>query len=104
MPVQVMEIQDDAMVDIQVNKNYYVMCKVSLAYLFKENMDKGDKSENLEEIKDKTYGDMSDFQRIFYTLSLLVAEIERSAKKQEKTEEKEVLVPGDEGFIQPIQD
>ena len=104
MPVKVMEIKEDALVEIQVNRNYYAMCKASLAYLFKENMDKGKEAENLEEIKDKTYQEMSDFQRIFYTLSLLVAEIERSAKVQEKVEEKEVLVPGDEGFENPIQD
>lgn len=104
MPVKVMEIKEDALVDIQVNRNYYAMCKASLAYLFKENMDKGKEAENLEELKDKTYQDMSDFQRIFYTLSLLVAEIERSSKLQEKVEEKEVLVPGDEGFENPIQD
>jgi hypothetical protein len=66
-------------------------------------MDKGADAENLESIKDLTYPDMSDFQRTFYTLSLLVAEIERSAKVQEKVEEKEILVPGDEGYEPPIQ-
>jgi len=104
MPVKVMEIKDDALVEIQVNKNYYAMCKASLAFLFKQNMDKGKDAENLEELKDKTYFEMSDFQRLFYTLSLIVAEIERSSKLQEKVEEKEILAPGDEGYESPIQD
>ena len=103
MPVNVFEIKDDSLVDIKVNKNYYFMTKASLAYLFKLNMDKGADAENLESIKDLTYPDMSDFQRTFYTMSLLVAEIERSAKIQEKVEEKEILVPGDKGYEPPIQ-
>jgi hypothetical protein len=104
MPVKVSELKDDAIVDIQVNKNYYLMTKASLAYLFKLNMDKKEEAENLEEIKSKEYNDMSDFQRSFYTLSLLLAEIERCSKQQEKTIDTEVLVPGDEGYVAPIQD
>lgn len=103
MPVKVLEIKDDSLVDIKVNKNYYFMVKATLAYLFKLNMDRGTEADDLESIKDLTYTDMSDHQRSFYTLSLLLAEIERSAKVQEKVEEKEVLVPGDEGYESPIQ-
>ena len=103
MPVKVLELLDDSLVDIKVNKNYYFMTKASLAYLFKLNIDKGNDAEDLEKIKDLNYPDMSDFQRTFYTISLLVAEIERSAKLQEKVEEKEILVPGDEGYVNPIE-
>jgi hypothetical protein len=103
MPVKVLEVKDDSLVDIKVNKNYYFMTKASLAYLFKLNMDKGEEAEDLESIKDLKYPDMSDFQRAFYTLSLLVAEIERSAKLQDKVEEREILVPGDEGYVPPTQ-
>ena len=104
MAVNVKELKDDSIITVQVNKTYYLMTKASLAYLFKINMDKKEEAENLEEIKSKEYGDMSDFQRIFYTLSLLLAEIERCGKQQEKTIDTEVLVPGDEGYISPIAD
>jgi hypothetical protein len=40
-------------------------------------------------------------QRAFYTIVLLLAEIERQATANNLYQEKEVLEPGDEGYVEP---
>jgi hypothetical protein len=44
---------------------------------------------------------MDDLQKAFYTVSLLLAEIERQSIAANMFEEKEVLQPGDEGYVEP---
>ena len=60
-----------------------------------------DKDAYIKEILNKEYKDMDEAQRSFYTISLLLAEIEKVAKDKELYEEKEVLEPGDEGYVAP---
>ena len=50
------------------------------------------------------YEEMDAFERSFYTISLAVAEIERVAKEQNLYDEKEILEPGDEGYVEPTQE
>jgi len=52
----------------------------------------------------KSYADLDDLQRSFYTVALLLAEIETQAKATDQYEEKEILQPGDEGYVEPKQD
>jgi hypothetical protein len=102
MAVKVNELKDNAVVDIKVNKNYYLMVKASLFHLFTQlTSDNSQREEILKTIMEKKYDEMSDLQRTFYTLTLLITEIERSAKEQNLTEEKEVLLPGDPGYVEP---
>lgn len=103
MAIKVKEIKDDALITIQVNKNYYNMVKAASYYLITK-MEAEDKNAYIKETSVKPYQDLDDIQRSFYTLALLVAEIESKAKFENLYDEKEVLQPGDEGYVAPKQD
>jgi hypothetical protein len=53
---------------------------------------------------DGDYTKMDAYQRSFYTITLMLAEIERVAKEKKIFEEKDVLEPDDEGYTPPIQE
>jgi hypothetical protein len=104
MAIKVKELKDDAIVNVAVNKNFYMMVKNSLYYLFMLEKDPKVKEESLKKIKESSYEQLNDYERTFYCLSLLVAEIERVASTEKLYEEKEILEPGDEGYEKPKQD
>ena len=52
----------------------------------------------------KPYEELDDLQKSFYTIALLLAEIENQAKATDNYTEKEILVPGDEGYVPPSVD
>lgn len=103
MAVTVKELKDDAIVEIKVNKGYYLMTKALSYFLFQTITDDAEREESLKKIMTGKYEDMNDFERSFYTVTLLLAEIERSAKDQNQYIEKEILEPGDEGYVEPTQ-
>ena len=83
------EIKDDAVINIQVNKTYYMMVKALSLQLF-INVDVEDKDQYLKDLLSKEYKDLDDHQRSLYTVILLLAEIETQATKQDLYEEKEI--------------
>ena len=100
MAVKVKEMKDDAIVSIQVNKGYYQMVKALSFYLFTQF--KGDNKEAyLKEAIEKGYADLDDLQKSFYTVALLLGEIEKTAIAEGLVVEKEILQPGDEGYVEP---
>jgi hypothetical protein len=102
MALKVKEIKPDALISINVNKNFYMMTKALSYYLYHHILT--DKSEEyMKNIMTKKYEDLDDAQRSFYTVALLLAEIEHQAKTGNHIEEKEVLQPGDEGYVEPTQ-
>jgi hypothetical protein len=101
--VKVKEIKDGATLNITVNKNFYMMCKSLSFYLFQQIGEKQNE-DYLKDIMSKSYSDLDDLQKSFYTIALLLAEIEAQAKDSDQYEEKEILQPNDEGFIEPTQD
>jgi UDP-N-acetylmuramyl pentapeptide phosphotransferase/UDP-N-acetylglucosamine-1-phosphate transferase len=103
MAIKVKEINDDAVLSIKVNKSYYLMVKGLSYYLFTQ-IKQENKEEYLKEIMEGKYEDMDDLQRSFYTVTLLLAEIEKAAKDANLYTEKEILQPGDEGYVAPKQD
>ena len=74
-------IKDDALIDIKVNKTYYMMCKAALFTLFKTVHDKSNENAEdfIKEITSAGYEKLDENQRVFYTLTLLVGEIEKQA-------------------------
>ena len=104
MPVNVKELKDDAIISIKVNKNFYMMTKAVSFYLYQRVNEQKDAESYLKEIMTKSYEDLDDLQRSFYTIALLLAEIEKTAKDENLYNEKEVLVPGYEGYVEPTQD
>jgi hypothetical protein len=104
MAIKVKELQDDILIDIQVNKAYYMMLKGTLHYLFNLVQDEKNRAEALKVVMDGDYTKMDAYQRSFYTITLMLAEIERVAKEKKIFEEKDVLEPDDEGYTPPIQE
>lgn len=105
MAIKVKELKDDVIIDVKVNKSFYIMAKAASFYLLKQMgiEDKG--IDYIKEIMTKKYEDLSDVERTFYTIILVVAEIERKATSDNLYDEKEILEPGDEGYVAPtIQD
>lgn len=105
MPVKVKEIKDGAETTIKVNKNFYLMCKNILLFLFQE-YGPGDETrqESLERIMKGKYEDMNDFEKSFFTVSILIGEMEKNFVEAKQVEEKEVPVPGDPDFVAPTED
>jgi hypothetical protein len=99
--VKVKELKDDATLEITVNKNYYLMAKAaSLTIIQSLNIgEKGD--EYFKETITKNYQDLDPMQRAFYTIVLLLSEIEKTATEKNLYVEKEILEAGDEGYIEP---
>jgi hypothetical protein len=102
--IKAKELQDDAILDVKVNKSYYMMAKAaSFAILKSMNVpEKGD--EYLKDVMTKKYEDLDEMQRAFYTIVLLLAEVERQATQLNMFTEKEILEPGDEGYVAPTLD
>lgn len=101
MAIKVKELKDDAIIEIAVNKNYYLMAKAA-SYTIIQSLnieEKGD--EYLKETITKSYEDLDPIQRAFYTIVLLLSEIEKTATDKNLYIEKEVLEPGDEGYVEP---
>jgi|TARA_R110000868_G_scaffold36248_2_gene128762 hypothetical protein len=90
--IKIKEIKDDAIVQIPVNKNYYVMVKAVLYDLFTIFQEKGITAETLQNILKKQYNELSPNERSFYTITLLLAEIEKQATEQGVIDEKEIEV------------
>ena len=103
MPQTVTEIADNAIIEIKVNKSFYFMVKNLGFTLF--NLLNKEESEIFNELINKKdnnllpdYNTLSEAQQNFYTVMLLLAEIEKEAIKNNLTQSKEVLMPEDEGF------
>jgi formate dehydrogenase maturation protein FdhE len=103
MAIKVKELNDDAILSIDVNKSFYLMVKNSLHYLFTqiqaENPDSIEKA--LETIKAGDYSKMSPVEQAFFTNTLMVSEIERVSLDKNLFTEKEILEPTDEGYVEP---
>jgi hypothetical protein len=101
MAIKVKELKDDVILDVKVNKTYYVMLKKTLFFLFNQ-ISEDEKSEDvIKNIMGLDYNKMSEFERSFYTISLMISEIEKLTAQEGNFIEKEVLEPGDEGYEEP---
>ena len=92
--VNVKELKDDALVKLEVNKAYYYMVKNALFYLFKNaTVTENEKESILKGLMQKPYPEMSEWEKAFYTLTLLVAEIEKVAAEQDLYNDVELDLP-----------
>jgi hypothetical protein len=99
--VKVKELKDDVLIDIKVNKSFYIMLKSTLYYLFQQETDDAKRETSLKTIMSGKYEDMNELERSFYTITIMLAEIEKVAKEKDAYVEKEILEPGDKGFVAP---
>jgi hypothetical protein len=58
----------------------------------------------METIKAADYSKMSQVEQAFYTVTLMISEIERLSVEQNLFDEKEILEPADEGYVEPTLD
>ena len=100
MPKTVQQIKDGALLDVKVNKTYYLMVKNLSLYLF-TTISEEERATKIANLKKKKYEEMDDLEKSFYTVALLISEIEKQAKETDNLEDKEILLPGDEGFEMP---
>ena len=106
MPVKIREIKNDALINISLNKNFYLMLKAVMLYIFKQEPDQ-EKYEALIKKVMSTDNDNephTEHEAAFKTMLILLAEIERKAVEAELFEIKEVPVEGDEDYTAPKQD
>jgi hypothetical protein len=102
--IKAKELKDDAILDIKVNKSYYLMAKAA-SFTILQQMNVVEKGEEyFKSIMTQKYEDLDDLQRAFYTILLLLAEIEKRATDENLYNEKEILEPGDEGYVEPTPD
>jgi hypothetical protein len=87
--VNVKEMKADAILHVPVNKTYYLMVKNVLFDLFTILQEKGVTEDALKNILKKPYEELSQHEKSFYTITLLLAEIERQAKENDQYDEKE---------------
>ena len=102
--IKVKELKDDAIVQIPVSKGYYMMVKNTAFHLLNKMIQDTKSEEYLKEIGVKQYNELDDEQRTLHTLTLLIAEIEAQATAHNQFDEKEILQPGDEGYVTPTVD
>ena len=101
--LKVKELKEDAMMDIKVNRSFYLMAKAASYTILQsmgiQEMKNGD--EYFKKVMNEKYEDLDDTQRAFYTIILLLAEIEKQATENDLYVEKEILEPEDEGYVEP---
>jgi len=102
--IKAKELKDDAILNIQINKSYYMMAKAASYVILKSLNVETQKPEYFTELMSKKYEDLDDMQRVFYTLILLLSEAEKQATENKLFNEKEILERGDENYVEPTQD
>jgi hypothetical protein len=105
MAIKVKKLKDDAVVKIEISKNFYDLLKASLFYVFTLEKDEVKKEEILRKaITQEIYTPLNEYELTFKTLIHIIAEIERVAAIEGMFTEEEILEPADEGFVEPKQD
>jgi len=92
MSTKVKEIKDNAIIEIKINKVFYLMLKKTLLYVFKQEIDSEKVAELIKKVTDKNADNEPHTEQefAFKTLFLLLAEIEAQAEKTDQFEEKDL--------------
>lgn len=89
--IKTKELKDDAILNVKINKTFYLMSKAALFHSFAGLHDPNiDPQEFVKSVISKEYKEMNDVERTFYTLTLLVGEIEKQAFETKSFIEKEM--------------
>ena len=92
MGKKVKEIKDNAIIEIKINKVFYLMLKKTLMYIFKQELDNEKITELIKKVTDKNSDNEPHTEQefAFKTVFLLLAEIEAQADKTNQFEEKDI--------------
>mgnify|MGYP003649065362 CR=1 FL=1 len=96
MSVKVKELKDDAIIEVKVNKNFYLMLKAAMFYIFKQETDDAKKEELIKKVISKDPNpEYTEQESAFKTMMLILAEIERVAIRDDQMMEREIPTPTD---------
>jgi hypothetical protein len=89
---KVKELKDDAILNVKVNKTFYMMVKSALITSFKDinTSSKANAEDFIKNLTSKAYLNLNDKERTFYTLTLLIGEIEKQALENNMFIEKDI--------------
>ena len=91
MSFKVKELKDDAIIEVKVNKNFYLMLKAAMFYIFKQETDDAQKEALIKKVLSKDPNpEFTEQESAFRTLMLILAEIERVAVAEDKMVEREI--------------
>jgi hypothetical protein len=92
MGEKVKEIKDNAIIEIKINKTFYLMLKKTLMYIFKQELDNDKITELIKKVTDKNSDNEPHTEQefAFKTIFLLLAEIEAQADKTNQFDEKDI--------------
>jgi hypothetical protein len=94
MSVKVKELKDDAIIEVKVNKNFYLMLKHAMFYIFQQETDVTKKEELIKKVLSKDNNvQFTEHEAAFRTLMIILAEIERVAIAEDKMVEREIPTP-----------
>ena len=98
MPVKVREIKNDAIITIKLNKNFYLMLKGVMLYIFKQEGDQEKYEALLKKVMsaDTENEPHTEHEAAFKTMLLLLAEIERQAAENDLFDIKEIPLEGED--------
>lgn len=103
MPVKIREIKDDALITITLNKNFYLMLKSVMLYIFKQEPDQEKYEGLIKKVMSSEHENEphTEHESAFKTMLILLAEIERMAGEQDSFNTREIPTEGDEGYVPP---
>lgn len=102
MAIKIKKLKDDAIVKIEISKNFYDLIKASLFYIFTLEKDELKKEEILKKaINQEIHTPLNEYELTFKTLIHIIAEIERVATIEGMFTEEEILEPADQGYVEP---
>lgn len=96
--IKVREIKNDAIIEIKLNKNFYLMLKATMLYIFKQEPNQ-EKYEALIKKVMSTEAENephTEHEAAFKTMLLLLAEIERQATENNLFDVKEIEIEGED--------
>tara|TARA_R110000868_G_scaffold293977_1_gene554468 strand:- start:457 stop:777 length:321 start_codon:yes stop_codon:yes gene_type:complete len=103
MPIKIREIKDDALITITLNKNFYLMLKSVMLYIFKQEPDQEKYEGLIKKVMSSEHENElhTEHEAAFKTMLILLAEIERMAGEQDSFNIREIPTEGDEGYVPP---
>lgn len=86
MSVKLKQLKEDVTVNVKVNKNFYFLIKKTLFDIIKD-MSTEDQNKLTEKIKERNFENLSSAQEAAYLFSILIADVEQTAIKENLYEE-----------------
>jgi hypothetical protein len=101
MALTVKELQDDHIVSIKISGFFYKRVKTMFVRFLSKQNEEFTKAFIESESDPEKFFSSSEEAFDVQTMLILLKEIEKAAVEQKQFDEKEILEPGDEGYVEP---